>query len=563
MKKIVALSFLLSLALLSCDKIKYKTISKEEYLSKMKAAWIGQMIGVGWSAPTEFKYVGEIIPLSEVPEYQSNAVNAFEQDDIYVEMTFIKSMEQHGIDCSDKQAGIDFANSEYMLWGANEMARENLRYGIAPPESSHPEYHKGTDWIDYQIEADFSGIICPGMPNQLIDLGEKFGRLMNYGDGLYAGQFIGGLYAAAYFESDIHKIIEAGLACIPSQSQYAECIRDVVKWHEKDPVNWENTWQLIEDKYRNDPEYQKYKTANDHYWVEMDAKLNAAYIVMGLLYGNGDIDKTIIISMRCGRDSDCNPSSAAGVLFASLGMEGIDKKYYEKLNYKTKFSYTDYNFMELTQTCTELTEQFILNSGGKIEDGKDGKDGKVYYYIPEKAIVTSAYERSWEPGPFDSTNKFSEKELDQINYYPARHYNNYIKEWIPNTWKISHSAKNDKEILKSWKGKEGVVSTFVYHESRGPMIYIDGIDLEKGKQHFLTFSVSHEDEGSWDLIVNINDREQVKEAINKKSCHKGWKNFKIDISELIGTEVFVEIAQEFNGNENSTAYWHEIKFINE
>ncbi|MBA7518729.1 hypothetical protein ES705_10802 [subsurface metagenome] len=560
MNKIVTLVVLVSLALLSCDKIEYKTISKEEYLSKMKAAWIGQMIGVGWTETTEFKYIGKIIPANEVPEYDSNAVNAFGQDDIYVEMTFIKSMEQHGIDCSYKQAGIDFANSEYMLWGANEMARENLRYGIAPPESSHPEYHKGADWIDYQIEADFSGIIIPGMPYQVIDIGEKFGRLMNYGDGLYAGQFIGGLYAGAYFESDIQKIIEAGLACIPSQSQYAECIRDVVRWHKDDPENWENTWQLIEDKYRNNPEYQKYKAVNDDYWVEMDAKLNAAYIVMGLLYGNGDIDKTIIISMRCGRDSDCNPSNAAGVLFASLGMEDIDKKYYEKLNDQTKFSYTNYNFTELVQTCTKLTEQFILKSGGKI---RTGKDGKTIYEIPEKAIIPSAFERSWEPGAFDSTNRFSEEELSQINYYPARHYNKYIKEWIPNTWKISHSAKNDKEISISWKGKEGVVLTSVYQKSRGPMIYVDGIELEEGKQHFLSFSVSHEDEGSWELIVNINDREYVKEVINSESCLQGWKEYKIDISELTGTEVFAEIRQEFNGNERSTAYWHELKIIHE
>ena len=62
MKKIVFLSFFLSLALISCDKIEYKKISKEDYISKMKAAWIGQMIGVGWSAPTEFRYVGETIP---------------------------------------------------------------------------------------------------------------------------------------------------------------------------------------------------------------------------------------------------------------------------------------------------------------------------------------------------------------------------------------------------------------------------------------------------------------------------------------------------------------------
>ncbi len=318
--------------------------------------------------------------------------------------------------------------------------------------------------------------------------------------------------------------------------------------------------QLIEEKYRNTPEYQKYKTVNESYWIEMDAKLNAAYIVMGLLYGNGDIDKTIIISMRCGRDSDCNPSSAAGVLFASLGMEGIDKKYYEKLNYETKFAYTDYNFTELIQTCTKLTEQFILKSNGKIEAGDEGK---TYYYIPEKAIIPSALERSWEPGPFDSTNKFSEEELYHINYYSARHYDNYLKEWIPNTWKISHSAKNDKELSTSWKGKEGVVLTSVYHESRGPMIYLDGIFLEEGKQHFLTFSVSHEDEGSWELIVNINDREWLKETINKESCDNGWKEYKIDISELEGMEVFAEIRQEFNGNDKSTAYWHEIKIINE
>jgi hypothetical protein len=292
----------------------------------------------------------------------------------------------------------------------------------------------------------------------------------------------------------------------------------------------------------------------------MDAKLNAAYIVMGLLYGNGDIDNTIIISMRCGRDSDCNPSNAAGVLFASLGMEDIDKKYYEKLNYETKFAYTDYNFTELIQTCTKLTEQFILKSKGKIAPGKDGK---TYYYIPEKAIIPSAFERSWEPGSYDSTNRFSDEELDQINYYSAKHYKKYIQEWIPSTWKISHSAKSDKELSTTWKGKDGVVITSVYHQSRGPMIYLDGPVLEEGKQHFLAFSVSHEDEGSWDLFVSINDREWLKNSINKESCENGWKEYKIDISELEGTEVFFEIRHEYNGNKKSTAYWHEIKIITE
>ncbi len=559
MKKNLFLTLIFSIAISSCTTKNYRKILKEDYSSKMTAAWIGQMIGVGWSAPTEFRFIGEIIPDKEIPEFDGNDVNAFDQDDIYVEMTFLKTLEDYGIDCSIRQAGIDFANSEYMLWGANNIARENLRFGIAPPESSHPEYHKGGDWIDYQIEADFSGIICPGMPNEVIALGEKFGRLMNYGDGFYAGQFIGGMYAAAYFETDINKIVEAGLSCIPEQSQYAECIRDVMEWHKEEPVNWEKTWQLIENKYRNNPDYQKYKEVNDHYWVDMDAKLNAAYIVMGLLYGNGDPDKTILISMKCGRDSDCNPSNAAGVLFTSIGLNGLDKKYYEKLSYDTKFAFTSYNFTELIEVCTRLAEQFILKSGGKIEKESDGK---TYYYIPEKPIVTSVFEQSWAPGPFDANNRFTEEELAHIDYFSTKQYDKYLNEWMPETWKVYYSARNDKDIATTWKGKEGVVVTYMLNEKRGAMVSFDNFLENEGKNFFLEFSVSHEDGGSWDLSVNINEDEWLKENINSESCFNGWKDYKIDISEFAGTDIVVELKHEFSGNENSAAYWHDVKIIN-
>ena len=40
----------------------YRKISVEEYINRAKAGWIGQMAGVGWGAPTEFKWKGEIIP---------------------------------------------------------------------------------------------------------------------------------------------------------------------------------------------------------------------------------------------------------------------------------------------------------------------------------------------------------------------------------------------------------------------------------------------------------------------------------------------------------------------
>ena len=66
----------------------YRKISVDEYISKAKAGWIGQMAGVGWGAPTEFKWKGEIIPADDMPEWTPGMINQFNQDDIFVEMTF-------------------------------------------------------------------------------------------------------------------------------------------------------------------------------------------------------------------------------------------------------------------------------------------------------------------------------------------------------------------------------------------------------------------------------------------------------------------------------------------
>lgn len=226
----------------------FRRLPVKEYRDKMKAGWIGQIIGVSWGAPTEGRYQ-KIMPLDKMPPFTEDLVNdAFGQDDLYVEMTFLRTMEQYGYDVPIRLAGIDFANSGYPLWVANAAGRGNLRNGIAPPDSSHPKFHPCAGAIDYQIEADYAGLIAPGMPDVVIALGEKFGRLMNYGDGVYAGQFMGAMYAEAFFEKDVMKLIDAGLRAIPSECLYAGMVRDMLQWHQENPTDWEKTWTLAEMK---------------------------------------------------------------------------------------------------------------------------------------------------------------------------------------------------------------------------------------------------------------------------------------------------------------------------
>ena len=59
---------------------------------------------------------------------------------------------------------------------------------------------------------------------------------MNYGDGLYGGMFFGGMYAAAFFETDPRKVVEAGLRVDPGRQRLRDrSSRDVLKWSAAEP----------------------------------------------------------------------------------------------------------------------------------------------------------------------------------------------------------------------------------------------------------------------------------------------------------------------------------------
>lgn len=410
MKRFAAIGLLMSLTVLaSLAGAQERRLSVKDYRDKMKAGWLGQMAGVAWGAPTEFKWQGAIIPEDKMPAWKPETINgSFGQDDLYVDMTFLRTLEQYGLDVSLKQAGIDFANSGYPLWHANDAGRKALRSGIAPPDSGHPQFNKHADDIDYQIEADFSGLVSPGCPNTVILLGEKFGRIMNYGDGLYGGQFVGAMYAEAFFEKDPVKLVEAGLKAIPAGSQYAECVRDCLAWYKENPDDWTKAWQKIEEKYQKNSEYRK--ASCDKGKFNIDAKINGAYIVLGMLYGKGDLDQTILISCRAGQDSDCNPSSAAGVLFTTLGFSQVPDRFKEKLDESKYWIYTAYNFPKLIDACEKVARESVIKSGGRIEKDANGEE---VFVLPVQKPRPSRLENCWTPGPITGS-RFTPEEMAKI-----------------------------------------------------------------------------------------------------------------------------------------------------
>jgi hypothetical protein len=512
------------------DNVQYRRLPVKVYRQKMTAGWLGQMVGVSYGAPTEFRAIGHLLPEQNVPQLvPSLANNAFWQDDLYVEMTFLKTLETYGLDVSITQAGVDFANSEYELWHANKAGRDNLRSGIAPPNSGHPNYNAHADDIDYQIESDFAGLISPGLPNRAIRLGETFGSLMNYGDGLYAGQFMSCMLAEAFFENDPQKLIEAGLACIPADSQYAGAIRNVVAGWQADPVDWQKTWTLITDKYLKDSSYRRFSCKDENFNsadFDIDAKINGAYVVLGLLYGQRDIQETMLVAMRSGQDSDCNPSSAAGVLFTTIGFADLPGLYTGGLKQDEYFSYTAYTFKRLVEVSEQLARQSVIAAGGRVEKDENGEE---VFLIPVQTPTPSAFVQSWAPGP-ESDIVFNTLELEQLGLSQDKPG---ITKFAPG-FRLQDCSNDPLLGLKDeMLGRKNVFVTIPVNDTT-PCRLLSSLTLPEQPKKTLHLVVGHYTASQWVLVVMANSNEILRQVVSPEFSTNGWMDVTADLSAMPG-----------------------------
>ena len=452
----------LTVALGSCGTApepEYRRISLPDLRDKIAGGWAGQMIGVSYGAPTEFRHRETIIPEDKLPEWNPDRVaNSIRQDDLYVDMTFAQVLDDKGLDATTEDFGAMFRDAEYHLWHANLAARRALKRGVPATLSGTPEYNAHANDIDFQIEADFVGLMTPGLPQASNDLCFRVGRVMNHGDGIYGGMFVSCMYAAAFFESDPRKLVEAGLACLPPQSPYAMLISDVIEWSDQHPEDWITAWNLVEEKW-NKREPCPEGAANP---FNIDAKLNGAYIALGMLYGEGDFGKTMRISTRCGQDSDCNPASAVGILGVVLGLEGISDEYKSGIEEiaDEKFSYTNYSFRTIVDSTEKRAIAMAERHGGRVE--ADQLIVKAQEAVPAKLEVWDDYGSPVERVP-----------VTDERWAWKGDWTERISNWGPQHT-VKTSGTKGSEATIAFEGTGAIISGFYLPTGGTADIYLDG-----------------------------------------------------------------------------------------
>jgi len=421
------------------------TLTKSQLKDKIMGGWAGQTIGVTFGGPYEFQFNGTMIgdyqPLQWYDGYLKKVMtdNPGLYDDLYMDLTFVDVFEKYGFEAPADSFANAFANAGYALWHANQAGRYNILTGIKAPMSGHWKNNPHADCIDYQIESDFAGLMSPGMPNTASAISDKIGHTMNYGDGWYGGVYIGAMYSLAFVSDNINYIVVEALKTIPRQSQFYQCMADVIGWHKQYPSDWKKTWFEVQRKWTDDI------GCPDGIFVpfNIDAKVNAAYVIIGLLYGAGDYTRTLEITTRCGQDADCNPSSAGGILGTVLGYSKIPS--YWKMGLKEAetidFKYTTMSLEDVYEIGLKHAIKVIETNGGKIS----GEE----VTIKMQDVTAVKFEKSFP------------------NLYPKEKHQ---PEWSENKDEFSFDFEGVGFVIKGQTAKRISESTFVYDAE----IYVDG-----------------------------------------------------------------------------------------
>jgi ADP-ribosylglycohydrolase len=308
-----------------------KTLPKD-YHDRVYAGWLGKCIGVHFGGPLEsWTYQAIRDNLGDVYDYLQEGDKIFKPDDDLV-MPMIMMHAMDGVDDPESITAEDvgrtwlnlLSKERGAIWrggygvSSEDTAYANLTHGIMAPLSGSAKLNGKiiSEQIGGQIFSDIWGLVLPNNPEAAADLAEKAASVSHDGEGINGGRFVAAMVSAAFSEKDPLKLIEAGLSTIPKDSEYAEVVRDMVRFHAAHPEDWHDARDYIEENWG----YDKYPGI-------VHIIPNAAIIAVGMLYGEGDFSESIAITNMCGWDTDCNVGNVAAVLGVALGLEGIEARW--------------------------------------------------------------------------------------------------------------------------------------------------------------------------------------------------------------------------------------------
>jgi ADP-ribosylglycohydrolase len=302
-----------------------------DYEERVYAGVLGKIIGVylgrpfeGWSNKRIEDELGEVWYYVHEKLGKSLVVA---DDDISGTFTFLRALPDHGIshELTAEQIGKTWLNylvekRTVLWWGGLGVSTEHTAYarlkaGISAPRSGSIDLNGPVvaEQIGAQIFIDGWAMVCPGDPEKAVALAGKAASVSHDGEAMYGAQVVAAIESLAFVEPDMNTLLDTAVTFIPRGSTIYRLIADLREWEQANPHDWRATFRKVEDRYGYD------KFGGNCHMVP-----NHAVIILSLLHGDDDFQKSLMIANTAGWDTDCNSANVGCIMGIKNGLAGID-----------------------------------------------------------------------------------------------------------------------------------------------------------------------------------------------------------------------------------------------
>ena len=348
-------------------------------LEKLYAGLIGMDAGMRLGAPVENpfwtyerlqSYYGDIRGYLREQRYYTA------DDDVNGPLIFVRALADNAMPetLTSEAVGETWLNYTrrgmgMFWWGGEDVSTEhraymNLRRGVKAPRSGSIGENGKTaaEQIGGQIFADAWGLICPGDPARASALAAAAASVSHDGSGVDGARFMAACIAAAYTASSLDEVLDTGLRFLPEKSDYRCVVETVRAYHRAHPAeaDFRACRAMIAREFREEAYPGGYHIVP-----------NAGICILAMLYGKGDLGRSIEISVMCGYDTDCNASNIGTILGVLGGLDGVPERYRRPINdLVTLSSVSGYlNLVDLSDKAKELGALSCRMYGGALPNG--------------------------------------------------------------------------------------------------------------------------------------------------------------------------------------------------
>ena len=306
-------------------------ILSRDYEERVYAGVLGKIIGVYLGRPFE-QWSNERIEreLGEVHYYVHERLKAplvVTDDDISGTFTFIRALAENGNDANLTPAQIGdwwlntiIEDRTVLWWGGLGLSTEHtaflrLKQGLKAPHSGSIATNgvAVAEEIGAQIFIDGWGMIVPGDPGKAADWARRAASVSHDGEAIYGAQVVAAMVSQAFVEPDLNVLLDTAALLIPDGSVIAQLIRDMRRWASEHGDDWRGTLRRIHEVYS----YARFGTI-------CPIVPNHAIVLLALLHGKDDFQRSLMIANTAGYDTDCNSGNVGCLLGIKNGLAGID-----------------------------------------------------------------------------------------------------------------------------------------------------------------------------------------------------------------------------------------------